>query len=223
LDFKSRFGAAIHFLAEFCQDFRFAACLRVSSEFGEAGGTSVISDEETIAEYVRTRDGGRLGEVFQRHVPRVRTMVFQLVLDNHLADDVTQEVFLRAWRNLDRFRGRSKFSTWLYRIAVNTARDALADRRRDSRRLQVLREDAEPASAAAGPERSVMSAELQGEIEAAMGELPTAWREAIVLTVLQELDGKTAAEIAGCSRATLYWRVHRARGFLERRLGDYLQ
>lgn len=183
----------------------------------------VISDEESIAEYVRTRDGDRLGEVFQRHVPRVRAMVFQLVLDDHLADDVTQEVFLRAWRNLDRFHGRSKFSTWLYRIAVNTARDTLADRRRDCSRMQIQRDDVESASPAAGPERLVLSTELQGQIEAALGELPATWREAIVLTVLQELDGKTAAEIAGCTRATLYWRVHRARGFLERRLGNYLQ
>jgi RNA polymerase sigma-70 factor, ECF subfamily len=128
----------------------------------------VISDEESIAEYVRTRDSDRLGEVFQRHVPRVRAMVFQLVLDDHLADDVTQEVFLRAWRNLDWFHGRSKFSTWLYRIAVNTARDALADRRRDSSRMQIPRDDVEPASAAAGPERLVLSTELQGQIEAAV-------------------------------------------------------
>jgi hypothetical protein len=113
----------------------------------------VISDEQSIAEYVKTRDGDRLGEVFQRHVPRVRAMVFQLVLDDHLADDVTQEVFLRAWRSLDRFRGRSKFSTWLYRIAVNTARDALADRRRDSSRMRMPRDDARFAAAACGRRR----------------------------------------------------------------------
>ena len=89
--------------------------------------------------------------------------------------------------------------------------------------MQIPYDDVAPASAAAGPERLVLSTELQGQIEAALEALPATWREAIVLTVLQDLDGKTAAEIAGCSRATLYWRVHRARGFLKRRLGNYLQ
>ena len=62
----------------------------------------------------------RLDELIRRHLPHVRSLVFQMLLDDAAADDVTQEVFLKAIRGLERFDGRAKFSTWLYRICLNT-------------------------------------------------------------------------------------------------------
>src|SRR5262245_60924976 len=92
------------------------------------------TDEQLLASYRDTRRPEVLDELLRRHVPRVRGMVYQMVLNQADADDLTQEVFLRALRGLGQFNGRACFSTWLYRVAMNTAHSFLARRR--SRRCE---------------------------------------------------------------------------------------
>ena len=88
------------------------------------------SDEELVASYRDLGQREALDELTKRHLGPVRAMIYPMVLDGTLADDLTQEVFLRAFRALASFNGRLRFSTWLYRVAMNTAHGFLAGHRR---------------------------------------------------------------------------------------------
>ena len=90
----------------------------------------MASDEQLIDSYVKSGERHALEELVGRYLDKVRGMVFSMVLDPSLADDLTQEVFLRALRGLAGFDGRAKFSTWLYRVAMNTTHSFLAKRNR---------------------------------------------------------------------------------------------
>jgi len=184
------------------------------------------TDEESIAAFRDSGDldmlsGGVLGGVVRQHVAKVRTMISQMIINDADVDDLTQEVFLRAIRNISRFRGESQFSTWLYRIAMNTTHSFL---RRQNRRQPA------PGDVLVGcvdcrtstPERLAMADELNDAITAAVGSLPPALRAAVVLTILQGLRVREAAEIEGCTAATMYWRIHKARKILRKRLEEYL-
>lgn len=118
------------------------------------------------------------------------------MLGGDAAEDASQEVWVRVWRNIRGFRGESAFSTWLYRITTNTC---LSMRRRESRREE--REYGgeevpylpEPPGAEADPETSVLSAERREEIEAALGHVRAEHRAALVL---RHMEGLSYAEIA---------------------------
>jgi len=179
------------------------------------------TDEELVAAY---RESGRpevLDGLLRRHTGRVRAMMYQMVLDDADADDLTQEVFLRAVRGLSRFEGRSRFSTWLHRIAMNAAHSFLRQRSR-SREVAADGLADRPDGRIPTPDKAAIARELDAEVAAAMAELPPTWRAALVLRVFHGLGVREAARVEGCAASTIYWRVHKARGFLRKRLGDYL-
>ena len=177
-------------------------------------------DEELIAAYRDSLSNEVLDELVRRHVGRVRSLMYQMVLDDGAADDLTQEVFLRVVRHLSAFDGRARFSTWLYRVAMNTCHSYLE--REGRSRVEFRDELPEQLGATSGPVQVVLDAELQREIEAALAGLSPGLRAAIVLTGIQGLDPKEAARIEGCSIATMYWRIHQARKRLADRLQGYL-
>ena len=166
-------------------------------------------------------DAASLEELIRRHLPGVRRTVFQMVLDDADADDVTQEVFLRAIRGLDGFDGRSKFSTWLFRISMNTAHTHL--RRRPKHRAAGGPEPAErPAKSQAAPDERMMTVELAADVQAALGCLSPALRAALVLTALRGMPPAEAANLEQCSLSTMYWRIHEARKQLRDQLKRYM-
>ena len=181
---------------------------------------TLASDEELIAAVRRGDDPGALDELVQRHLPAVRRLVFPMILDDSAADDVTQEVFLRAIRGLSGFDGRSKFSTWLFRISKNTALTWLE---RQTRARATRQSDAaDLVAVATAPDRGLLAAEMSADVEAALGELSPALRAAVVLTALEGLSPAEAAEIEECSTSTMYWRIHEARKQLRGRLQEHL-
>jgi RNA polymerase sigma-70 factor (ECF subfamily) len=179
------------------------------------------SDEELVDSFRRTGQTRDLDVLLGRYVGRLRRTIYAMVLNASDADDLTQEVFLRAIRGLPQFSGQSRFSTWLHRVALNTTRRFL--RRRAGSPVvpaAVLPDPAGPASDQ--PEREAMQAEMNQQITAALAELSPPLRAAVALTVLEGISAQEAARIEDCSRATMYWRVHRARKILTQRLAKYL-
>lgn len=178
-------------------------------------------DIQQIARFRETGEVGLLNEWVHRHLPGVRAMIYAMVLNHADADDLTQEVFVRAVRGLGSFRGKSKFFTWLCAIAMNTTRSFLARKARSP----VANEPLDPAVSAPGharPDQRMMAGELDNRISTALAKLSPRLRAAIVLTILQDLSVAEAARIEGCNRATLYWRVHQARKKLRTMLEDVI-
>ncbi len=156
---------------------------------------------------------------FDELVRRYRKRIFALAL--HLsgsesdADDITQDVFIRAYRALDRFEGRSEFFTWVYRLAVNRALDA---RRARARRSESSIDDVDPrieraiaVDAGGDPRRAAELRQTYARVLCALDALPAEMRTTVVLVALQGLSNAEAAVVQKCSRGTIAWRMHEAR------------
>ena len=180
-----------------------------------------VSDEDLVRCFQRTGAVEPLNELVSRHLGAVRRLVYPMVLNEADADDLAQEILLRALRALPEFQHRSQFATWLYRIAMNVTRSFLATRARSPlAAAEALPETSDPA--AAKPDRHLLECELDTEIAAALEELPPKLRAALVLTAIHGLGVAEAARIENCVVPTLYWRIHQARKQLHRRLARYL-
>jgi RNA polymerase sigma-70 factor (ECF subfamily) len=158
------------------------------------------TDEQILAEFQASGDVAILGTLVERHLEPVRNLAFRLVLCHAAAD---------VMRSAHSFRGEAKFSTWLYRITTNAAREHL--RRKAPSDVLTDIDPPVPTGAHRQPDSNLMHSELVATIEKALGGLSDKLRTAIVLTAIEGLTPKTAAEIEGCSAATMHWRIHEAR------------
>lgn len=178
------------------------------------------SDEQLVAAWRQSGDRGPLETLAARHLATVRRMVHSMTLDDSLADDLAQEVLLRAFRSLESFRGRAKFTTWLYQIAMNLVRDTLARQRRSP--IDGRAELPPAATSTAEPtEAAAARAEQHAAVTRAIAALPATLRATTVLVMIEELEPAEAARIEGVSRATIYWRLHEARKRLARSLREH--
>ena len=160
------------------------------------------------------------------HAARVFGSLRRFGLTAGEADEVAQEVFLRAWRGLPRFEERARFSTWLYRIAFNEAQRHLSRRRPAAAAAAHHADDAlaaVPESPDLAPEAQTLDREFEQTVERALAELPADWRAAVVLRDLEGLSTEEAAEIAGVGQASFKSRLHRGRRALRVLLEPYLQ
>lgn len=181
-----------------------------------------MGDSELIAEFIESGSTMALDQLLRKHLPNVRNAIYPMVMDNDIADDLAQEVFLKALRGLKNFDGHAAFSTWLYRIAMNTTYTFLA--RRNRSRLRFHDEPPEPVSSECdAPDNAILLAELDSSIAAALDNLSPKLRAAIVLTTLQGVPPAEAAAIEGCTTATMYWRIHEARKQLQQQLSKWLE
>jgi RNA polymerase sigma-70 factor, ECF subfamily len=191
--------------------------------------TGALSEHDLIAR-ARGGDQDAFAELVMRHADRVVAVLRRFGLEAGEADDVAQEVFLRAWRGLERFEERSRFSTWLYRIAFNEAQRRLA--RRTLPRAQPPPDARQgdtpdpvaalPEPAESGPEAKALAGEFERHLEAALNELPAEWRTAVVLRDIEGLSTHDAAEVAGVGEAAFKSRLHRGRMQLRALLEPYL-
>jgi RNA polymerase sigma factor (sigma-70 family) len=180
-----------------------------------------VSDAELIARVVVSDDRHAFGELVRRHQSAVRATLRRLAAGNlALADDLAQETFLLAYRNLKSFRQEAKFSTWLYRIAYNVF---LADARK--MKELPLPEDADPDSVTAVPATDTAgvarAASLSIDLERAMRVLSAAERAAIVQCYHNDLTHEEAAEVLGCPIGTVKTHILRAKAKLKAQLGAW--
>ena len=153
----------------------------------------------------------------------VYNLTYRVLGNQADAEDAAQDAFISAYRNFDRFRGESKVSTWLYRIAVNAA---LMKLRRDRNARQLTQpgvEDMDIPSPIQGPEREALSNELRNQVEQGLDELPENLRMAVVLRDVQGLSNEEAADVLEISVSSLKARLHRGRVLLRQHLQEYLE
>ncbi len=164
---------------------------------------------------------------------RIERLVSRMVRDHELVQDIAQETFIRAYRALPQFRGESAFYTWLYRIAVNTAKKALVDLKRDpvineSALLSSGDEDDETSrverepSDDATPEALLASKEIAETVNAAIEALSEDLRQAITLREIEGLSYEEISELMNCPIGTVRSRIFRAREAIAQRLRPLL-
>ncbi|MDH4287936.1 MAG: RNA polymerase sigma factor RpoE [Aquincola sp.] len=163
---------------------------------------------------------------------RIQRLIARMVRDEGLVEDVAQETFIRAYRALPQFRGDSAFYTWLYRIAVNTAKKLLVERRRDplvSESTLVSQDDGDETSRVeselsdgATPEAVLASKEIAATVNAAIDGLSEDLRQAIVLREIEGLSYEEIADVMNCPIGTVRSRIFRAREAIALRLRPLL-
>jgi RNA polymerase sigma-70 factor (ECF subfamily) len=185
-----------------------------------------MADEDTDLDRARRGDRDAFGRLVRRHQRRVYAAVLHILGNHSDADDATQEAFVRAYRGLATFDGRAEFFTWLYRIAVNTALNALRSGTRGVALAQ--RGGREAAHIGGRPEalgQAVPSPAQQAQqtsevarVLEAVAQLSPALRVTLVLATIEEVPHKQIAEILEIPEGTVAWRVNEARRLLKLRL-----
>lgn len=164
---------------------------------------------------------------------RIERLVARMVRDHDLVQDIAQETFLRAYRALPQFRGEAQFYTWLYRIAVNTAKKFLMDMRRDpvltESALAPVQDDEETfrnrhePSTDETPETVLAAQEIAAAVQAAMEALPEELRQAVTLREIEGLSYDEIAQAMGCPIGTVRSRIFRAREAISARVKPLLE
>jgi RNA polymerase sigma-70 factor (ECF subfamily) len=152
---------------------------------------------------------------------RIERLIGRMVRDTNLVEDIAQETFIRAYRALAQFRGEAQFYTWLYRIAVNTAKKALVDLKRDplvsESALRGGEEEDETSTVenelttSETPESLLAAKEIAAAVNSAMDALPDELRQAVTLREIEGLSYEEIAEVMNCPIGTVRSRIFRAR------------
>ena len=185
--------------------------------------------DEDLVLRVQQGDKSAFDFLVIKYQHKIIQLVNRYVKDPSEAQDVAQEAFIKAYRALGNFRGDSAFYTWLYRIAINTAKNYLVSRSRRSSDYQVDIQDAEAIENAPQlqgmdtPERLLLNQEIIDTIKMAIEKLPEEMRTAIML---REFDGMSYEEIAeamDCPVGTVRSRLFRAREMIDNKLNPLLE
>jgi RNA polymerase sigma-70 factor (ECF subfamily) len=178
--------------------------------------TSRAAEDIELLDRYLGGDVAAFDELVRAHQDRVFGICLRMMRDREAALDAVQETFLTVFRKADRYKAQAAFSTWLYRVAVNTCYDLLRKAKR--RRSEPLPETTDPADPrSADP---LESAELRPDIEKALQGIPVEFRAAIVLVDLEGLALETAADILDVPLGTVKSRLFRGRRILAEGLGN---
>ncbi len=163
----------------------------------------------------RARDGDKQAfeQLYRENVGRVYALCLRMMGDSAMADELTQDAFVRAWQKLDSFRGESAFSSWLHRLTVNLI---LQNRRSDRRRSSWLVTSDDPELVGATPTESPIATAI--DLEDAIRRLPPGAREVFVLHDVEGYRHSEIAELAGIAPGTSKAQLHRARRLLRETL-----
>jgi len=191
-----------------------------------------IDVDAPLIERVKNGDTRAFEMLVVKYQRRIERLIGRMVRDVDLVPDIAQESFIRAYRALPQFRGDSAFYTWLYRIAVNTAKKALMELKRDplvfETALASRDEDDETSrvenelSDGETPESIMASKQIAGAVNAAIETLSEDLRQAIVLREIEGLSYEEIAEAMSCPIGTVRSRIFRAREAIAERLRPML-
>ncbi|MEW6227057.1 MAG: sigma-70 family RNA polymerase sigma factor [Bacillota bacterium] len=186
----------------------------------------------------REGEGTAFEEMVATYYRRIWNIAFRMIGDADNADDIAQEVFVRVYRSIRRFRRRSSFTTWLYRITVNLCTDFLRRHRRQAMlsldQLEAENHRLTPDPVAAGqaagthnpsgnPLREVETTELRAELKEAILALPESYRLVIALRDIEGLSYREIASVLRCPEGTVMSRLFYAKRALREKLGRYVE
>jgi RNA polymerase sigma-70 factor, ECF subfamily len=185
--------------------------------------------DEDLVLRVQRGDKSAFDFLVIKYQHKIIQLVNRYVKDPSEAQDVAQEAFIKAYRALGNFRGDSAFYTWLYRIAINTAKNYLVSRSRRSSDYQVDIQDAEALENAPQlqgmdtPERLLLNQEIIDTIKTAIDKLPEEMRTAIMLREFEGMSYEEIAEAMDCPVGTVRSRIFRAREAIDNKLTPLLE
>ena len=186
------------------------------------------SVDQALVERVQQGDKKAFDMLVMKYQLRIAKLVARFLRNPADVPDVVQEAFIKAYRALPGFRGDSAFYTWLYRIAINTAKNHLVAMGRKPTTNGIDVQDAEDYGASdwlkeyATPERELLAEEIQVTVKDAMGDLPADLREAISLREIEGLSYEDIAAAMDCPIGTVRSRIFRAREAIDERLEPLL-
>ena len=197
----------------------------------DASGTEPLSDKEidmALVERVQRGDKGAYDLLVLKYQHKIGHLVSRYVHDAHETQDVTQEAFIKAYRGLKNFRGDSAFYTWLYRIAINTAKNHLVTMSRKVSDTGIDAADAEQFESGtllrenATPEREMLTDEIARVVRRSIEALPEDLRTAITLREFEGLSYEEIAQAMDCPIGTVRSRIFRAREAIDTNLEPLL-
>lgn len=183
--------------------------------------------ERTLLRRLRDRDERAFRELLESYRDRVFNITYRMLGNRAEAEDVAQEVFITVFKTIDQFREESKFSTWLYRVAVNHCKNRIKYlARRHDRDRDELDENSQPANGAVSahllrtpqPDRALEGVQMEVILQKAIESLDDDHRIVVVLRDVEDLSIEEICEITGLPDGTVKSRLHRARLALRKKL-----
>ncbi|MEZ5549909.1 MAG: RNA polymerase sigma factor RpoE [Pseudomonadales bacterium] len=185
------------------------------------------TDKELVRR-VQKGDKQAFDLLFSRYQHKILNLVSRYLRDPEDVEDVAQEAFIKAFRALPRFRGESSFYTWIYRIAINTAKNHIVARSRRPPGVDVDIDDAQHMDGAdflresESPEAALARDELSAAIDRAISDLPDDLRSAVTLREFDGLSYEQIAEVMECPVGTVRSRIFRAREYIDQQIEPLL-
>ena len=184
--------------------------------------------DKELVKRVQKGDLAAFDMLFARYQSKILNLISRYIRDSEEVQDVAQEAFIKAYRALPRFRGDSAFYTWLYRIAINTAKNHLVARSRRPPATDVdvddadFRDDADMLRETEDPESALARDQLRHTIHEALNELPDDLRAALTLREFDGLSYEQIAQVLECPVGIVRSRIFRAREFVDQRMQPVL-
>lgn len=186
--------------------------------------------ERSLLRRLRDRDERAFRELIEAHRDRVYNICYRMLGNRHESEDVAQEVFITVFKTIDTFREESKFSTWLYRVAVNHSKNRIKylarrfDKQRDELDDQSSGANGTPIGAPlpSAPDRALEGAQMEKLLQEAIASLDEEQRTVVILRDVEDLSIEEICEITNLPDGTVKSRLHRARLVLRKRLAKHV-
>ena len=179
------------------------------------------AQEEALVKRFNSGDSNAFSEIVERFQRPVFSVVYRMVGNVEDAEDVVQDTFVKIYRHLGSFEGRSRLSTWLFQIAINRARNFLR-RGKIARFVPLPAEEMPGTDSGTSPEGPVIARETLERLHLALGRIPAEQREVFVLREMEELSYREIAEALGVPLGTVMSRLSRARDALQGDMKGFL-